>query len=481
MQAAIEGAGGVMPLFSSAMSGMGASAGLVLAPLALLAGAMYEAGESLRAPSAAEVEFADATARIAEDAAAAKKAVDDLTAVIAGHAEGVETAGASLEILRDKLMECFDADGNLREGMEQTAQYILDELNAAMGTDYSTAFISQAEDSAAALAEVNASIDQNVEAMKRQALQAVLMDDYTAAIKAQADAQKSHNEATNNYRTALDNAKAAQAAWLEQVRIGKDNTVDNTAEMVKAKAAYDRATEALGDAERAMIDSTEAAVEANNQVAELDRTMDLLAAGGTDAIDNAAKAYANVGDQAETAGKKAADMATTAARTARDEIQSTADQTAAKLKEVGNMTIPAPKIDTASAVNSAANAKNAIQDFFNRNPITSFVHAITRTVATREAYADGGFITEEQVARVGEGGEPEVIIPLSPGKRRRAQELFEKTADILETDMATLPEPAGLDADRLYNAVKSGAEDAVMKVYLDDREVGRTLRGMGFK
>ena len=85
------------------------------------------------------------------------------------------------------------------------------------------------------------------------------------------------------------------------------------------------------------------------------------------------------------------------------------------------------------------------------------------------------------MARVCENGDPEVIIPLAPDKRRRAMELFSKTADILEADMATLPEPAGLSADRLYNAVKSGAEDAVMKVYLDDREVTRTLRGMGFK
>ena len=481
MQAAVEGAGGVVPLVSSALSGMGASAGLVVAPLAALAAAMYAAGEAIREPSEAELAFADASAKIAEDAAAARKSVEDLNGVISGHAESVSSAGENLEILRGKLMECYDADGNLREGMEQTAQYILDELNAAMGTDYSTAFIAQAEDSAAALAEVNASIDQNVEAMKRQALQAVLMDDYTAAIKAQADAQKTHNEAVKTYRDALANAQEKQAAWLEAVRAGKDQTKDNTTEMVAAKAAYDRATEALDAAEQAMIDSTTAAREADAQVGELDRTMDLLAAGGTDAIDKAAAAYANVGNQAETAGKKAETMATTAMESARSKITETANKTAAELRKVGETKIPAPQIDAGSAINSARSARDVIQGFFNNNPITSFVHAVTRTVATREAYADGGFITEEQVARVGENGDPEVIIPLAPDKRRRAMELFTKTADILEADMATLPEPAGLSADRLYNAVKSGAEDAVMKVYLDDREVTRTLRGMGFK
>jgi hypothetical protein len=377
-------------------------------------------------------------------------------------------------------MECYEADGTLKEGMEQTAQFILDELNAAMGTDYSTEFIAQAEDSAAALGEVNAAIDQNVESMKRQAIQKTLMDDYTAAIKAQTEAQKVNNEAQANYKQALDNAEQAQAAWLEQVRIGRDNTVDNTAEMVKAKAAYDRATEALGAAEQAMIDASAAADQADAQVAGLDATMDILAAGGTGAIDNAAKAYANVGVQAETAGKKASDMATSAARNARDAIQSTADQTAAKLREVGRTTIPAPSIDGSSAINSAANAKNVIQDFFNRNPVVSWVQTV-RTVITREAYAEGGFITEEQIARVGENGDPEVIIPLAANKRRRAMELFNKTADILDVDTATLPEPSGLNTERIYDAVKSGAEEATLRIYLDDREVGRTLRGMGFR
>lgn len=60
-------------------------------------------------------------------------------------------------------------------------------------------------------------------------------------------------------------------------------------------------------------------------------------------------------------------------------------------------------------------------------------------------------------------------------------ELFEKTADILDVDTATLPEPAGLSTERIYDAVKSGAEEATLRIYLDDREVGRTLRGMGFR
>ena len=480
-QAAIESAGGVMPLMSSALSGIGASAGLVVAPLALLAGAMYEAGESLRAPSEAELAFADATSKIAADAANARAAVEELNTVIDEHAANAEGAGANLEVLRDKLMECYEADGTLKEGMEQTAQFILDELNAAMGTDFSTEFISQAEDSAAALGEVNAAIDQNVEALKRQAIQKTLMDDYTAAIKAQADAQKVNNEAQAKYKEALNNAEQAQAAWLEQVRIGRDNTVDNTAEMVKAKAAYDRATEALGAAEQAMIDASAAAEQADAQVAGLDSTMDILAAGGTGAIDNAAAAYANVGVQAETAGKKAETMATTAVETARAKITETANRTAAELRKVGETKIPAPQIDSNSAIASAASAKATIQDFFNRNPITSFVHAVTRTVATREAYAEGGFITEEQIARVGEDGDPEVIIPLAANKRRRAMELFNKTADILDVDTATLPEPSGLNTERIYDAVKSGAEEATLRIYLDDREVGRTLRGMGFR
>ena len=52
------------------------------------------------------------------------------------------------------LNNCYDAEGHLKEGMEQTAQYALNELNQAMGTDYSTEFVANAENSKQALEEI---------------------------------------------------------------------------------------------------------------------------------------------------------------------------------------------------------------------------------------------------------------------------------------------------------------------------------------
>lgn len=45
-------------------------------------------------------------------------------------------------------------------------------------------------------------------------------------------------------------------------------------------------------------------------------------------------------------------------------------------------------------------------------------------------YANGGFVTTEQIARIGEGNKPEVVIPLT--KRARALQLLAKTQQILD-------------------------------------------------
>lgn len=46
-------------------------------------------------------------------------------------------------------------------------------------------------------------------------------------------------------------------------------------------------------------------------------------------------------------------------------------------------------------------------------------------------YANGGFITKQHLAMVGEGNNPEVVIPLANAKRSRAMELLAKTKNIL--------------------------------------------------
>ncbi|MGJ0867567.1 hypothetical protein ACR76Q_01150 [Enterococcus innesii] len=46
-------------------------------------------------------------------------------------------------------------------------------------------------------------------------------------------------------------------------------------------------------------------------------------------------------------------------------------------------------------------------------------------------YANGGFITKQHLAMVGEGNKPEVVIPLDKAKRARAMQLLSKTKQIM--------------------------------------------------
>lgn len=51
-------------------------------------------------------------------------------------------------------------------------------------------------------------------------------------------------------------------------------------------------------------------------------------------------------------------------------------------------------------------------------------------------YENGGFITHEHQATVGEGNQPEVVIPLSSGKRPRGKGLLRKTAEIFGLELS---------------------------------------------
>lgn len=163
----------------------------------------------------------------------------------------------------------------------------------------------------------------------------------------------------------------------------------------------------------------------------------------------------------------------------------------------GNVT---GKVELSGAAAAARDARQKI-----RNEIgTVYVPVAAKTSSQIRPYAEGGFITEEQVAMVGEQNKPEVIIPLSASKRSRALDLYQETGEILGLDKAgslgrttrkTLPSRdttavsasgsggALLDTEKIYSAVAAGAqrgmEKANIRIYTNNREVGRLMRNMG--
>lgn len=153
---------------------------------------------------------------------------------------------------------------------------------------------------------------------------------------------------------------------------------------------------------------------------------------------------------------------------------------------------PTIKVSSFSISDALTTARNAMQNFFNNNPI---IAKLKSGGITGHAY--GGFTDEEQLSWLSEGNKPEVVIPLSSSLRGRALDLFSQTGDILGVDTIpkergsitmpvnpyTAPSELKFDTDKLYEAIAQGAaagmESANVKIYWNDREAGRIMRDMG--
>lgn len=105
-----------------------------------------------------------------------------------------------------------------------------------------------------------------------------------------------------------------------------------------------------------------------------------------------------------------------------------------------NSAVDALKSNTDSSVNSAFGAGvsttmpvSVTLDYSLVNPTKTFTiggGGSGSTTITVSAHASGGYVNDKQLSWVGEEG-PEAIIPLVPGRRNRALELYKEVGDIL--------------------------------------------------
>jgi len=254
--------------------------------------------------------FSKECSEMASRAAEVKSSVDGLSTSITAHANASASAGSDLEYWKGELMSCYDESGNLKSGMEDLAQYALNELNTAMGTDYSTEFIAHADSSKDALKGIEDEIDNCIAKLQQQAIATAFQSDYADALKNQAEATKTAAEAETTYTQAVENQKTAQAELTAALNASDATTAEGIKRQTEAKAAQQAASKAVKDAAKAYKDSSEASAEASAQVSGLKGAMEQMGKAKTSQeIEAAAKAYAEVGTKAEEAGKKAADSA----------------------------------------------------------------------------------------------------------------------------------------------------------------------------
>lgn len=217
-----------------------------------------------------------------------KEGLDQLSDSMESTYSSVESSGANLERLKSKLDEVFDSSGKVKEGNEQVAQSILQDLNEAMGTNYSLTadgFIANNDQVIGSLDEVKQSVDEYIQKLKEKSLSEAASDQYTKAIQEQAKAQDNLRDAQEKYNAALDEYAKVMTDWQNGILDGKA-LQDASENVIKTRDAF---TETAG-----------AAGQAQTEVKGLDDVMDMLANGN---IQEAIEAYGQLPVEAEKAGE----------------------------------------------------------------------------------------------------------------------------------------------------------------------------------
>lgn len=235
-----------------------------------------------------------------------RKGLESLSSSMQETSESIDASTAPLERLQSKLDDAFDSTGKVREGSEALAQSILNQLNEAMGTEYSLTaegFIQNNDGVKQSLDDVSKSIDEYVSSLKRKALSEAVSNQYAEAIQLQAEAQENLNEAQTKYNEALENYAQASAEY-------------STTHDYKALG---EAEQQLNSTRTALEEMTGSVAEADAQVAGLDSIMDTLGEGTPESVQKAKDAYASLPGEAQ----KASDGITVSQQTIQNALGST--------------------------------------------------------------------------------------------------------------------------------------------------------------
>lgn len=490
--------------FLTIAGGSGAIISGVLGPLALMGGAfalIHEQQSQLPQSAALANQSIEDTGKKIAETSANLEALGNSIEQTSGK---IEVSSAGVDHWRDVLNSCYDESGNLKEGMENLANYALNELNEAMGTDYSTEFIAQAKDSKKALQDLNTEVDNYIGNLKKQAIEEAYGQQYADAVRAKADAQLDLVEATGEYNQAVADTKEA----FEQLRAAQ--SIEDDAKRIELSnqwsAALEDAKGRLVETAVAFEDASANAAQADTVVQGLDDTMESLANGAS--IESVADQYAHINSNAESAAQASRAHAEEIAQSFEDirntvveapavdgtNMQKTGKDAAAKTYKGMEVTLAVPmqgKVDKVTGGNSAASsayggmkstvekpmtgsvskvtggasaaasARNEAQGYMDRNPISVAVNVVRNVIEKVSSVfsgaahnAQGGIVATEQLSWLAEGNKAEAVIPLQ-GNRSRALSLYKQVGAILGAEQyAYLPERSG---SNIVDAIKTSS------------------------
>lgn len=255
---------------------------LIAGAIAALVGGMALYATTVNQADAEQEAFNAKMDELGSNIESNQRSLDNLKESMENTGSSIEASVAPVEKWRDGLNDAFDSAGKVKEGCEDTANYILNQLNEAMGTSYSLTtdgFIQDNEGVKQSLEEVNQSIDAYIQSLKQKAVQEATTTQYTEAIQNQSEAQKNLTDAQKAYNDALNEYAQAQEDWK--------NGINDLSGLEKAQKNLDKTREKLGEASKA---SVEASVEVNG----LDQVMGKLAEGTPESVQEALDMYAQI-------------------------------------------------------------------------------------------------------------------------------------------------------------------------------------------
>lgn len=242
-----------------------------------------------------------------------KAANDTLLGSLGSQGSSIQYTGAELDKWKDKLGEVVDAEGKVKDGCEATAQYILNELNQAMGTDYqitAEGFISNSEGAAQSLEDINKAIQNNIDMMKQQAVQQAVSSQYAEAMQNAATANQVAESAASEYAAALQRVADAERTYNEERAKEADRKnsgmYGTSAELIEATRAWTEAKQQVSETKGALDEAAGAAAEAQATLDGLNQVMDTLAEGTPESVGAAADVFAGIPSAASEAGTQAA-------------------------------------------------------------------------------------------------------------------------------------------------------------------------------
>ncbi len=277
-------AGGVMAALNAVMSANPAA--MIAIGIGALAGGIaflaLKSNEASKEQVAFQKEIDNLSASIEKN----RNELDELSSSIESTNNSAESSAAPLERLKGKLSEAFDETGKMKQGCEQLAGSILNQLNEAMGTEYSITadgFIQNNEGVKQSLGDVTQSIDEYVRSLKKKAVQEAVTNQYADNLQKQSEIQADLTKAQKQYNKALD----------EYVKAWNGNDAK----------AFEQANENLESTRKNLSEATKEAKKAEVQTSSLDKVMDLLGEGTPESIQKALDAYAKIPAESDKAAK----------------------------------------------------------------------------------------------------------------------------------------------------------------------------------